>query len=1188
MAETGRRRPGVWAVAGMTGATWPSYFPSPGAASSANTGGVRRHHTISASSRTRPTSKIAISELDDAQADQLWTDDSEDVDQNWASLPTRYHRAFGGQPSRQLGSQTPRAVNSLSAIAGHDGDEEEWEREMRGLRNEEEHGMTVSDQGHQALDSSSSASPLSLILQVSLTSPLRRLVRPVLRVSVDIKALTIPQPLQAYAVSLKALSAQALSRQSPSPTNAEEEYDDDSVRAEEEYFSLPAQQQGGQYPGSPIGRSSPWNTPGTDWRSQVGGNGGSQFANSGIDDVSLALSALEINQQYSGIQQGQSAHPPRFNPSHPPPMHAPGMRSGSGGSSTSSRKLQLVTDLDGRNTPHSQSSVQSASAYVPPIGHGLPQQSQQQQPQPSQRSGEREEQQQQPTHRDRAFTASGTTTWDQKERLLSGRASNPNLHHIYQGQGQPGKVGGNGNGGGIPNVPPIPSQYLSQGQGPRMGVASPTGSTITQTGHSQNVQAGSQGGSLDGFINSPIDVPTLIATKGYNPVEFDARPAFARYFVIKSYTEDDVHKSLKYEIWSSTDPGNKRLDKAFKETASRGPIYLFFSVNASGHFCGMAEMLTPVDYTRSSTVWASDKWKGVFKVRWIFVRDIPNANLRHIRLNNTQERKPVTNSRDTQELLPDAGQEMLRIFHTHPARTSLLQDFAFYELQAMQKAQAAQVQALSQGTSSPTQTPIELCCRRSTSIDLVLGILPNGASYLLVSEDQYKQVFGFRLPRSQPLLSQQFLSLSPIHFVNTKELSVKLHAYVSNKKTKNAIGLSRAAFEYQRIFIRLCRNELSNENDFALNPAPWMQDTQIFSIAFNTWTADTRPLKDRLQDPRVLDIGWTKFNSPSVWSDMMPVSTTHYIVQENRFLQNRNKERLTLKYGDTKTIPKASIGTLLQDLFAPFHNGQRSRSKILLVYDEKKALKILNSLGVQTSESPYEWASGICTLLYCPDSASGSKQGYYQSGDRNPGYNDGYRMNDYKRRSSRSKSPRRDADRKDYSRPRSPPTQSSHPHVYVVDIRQMYQTLMQTTSPEEMLLSRAKSLGVRDVSPIKGEDGAVIYEEVNDKGWCAGTESRLLAQMWQSMAHGPAIDEQRALRLLSQPQMKAEPQADISAMQAGPSSSGEVKDEEDDEEFDPNDMIQPNAQTVTPTKNTGAMTLMEPGAWDVNRMMTTD
>lgn len=53
--------------------------------------------------------------------------------------------------------------------------------------------------------------------------------------------------------------------------------------------------------------------------------------------------------------------------------------------------------------------------------------------------------------------------------------------------------------------------------------------------------------------------------------------------MIKSYTEDDVQKSLKYEIWSSTDPGNKRLDKAFKENAGRGAIYLFFSVNARCH-----------------------------------------------------------------------------------------------------------------------------------------------------------------------------------------------------------------------------------------------------------------------------------------------------------------------------------------------------------------------------------------------------------------------------------------------------------------------------------------------------------------------------------------------------------------------------------------------------------------------------
>ncbi|KAM5532344.1 hypothetical protein V8D89_014023 [Ganoderma adspersum] len=672
-----------------------------------------QHHTISASSRTaRPTSKIALGELDDPQAEQLWNDD-EPVDQDWvggigavgeksslhrqASLPTRYHRAFGGQGARQPGSHTPRTLNSLSAIAGHEGDEEEWEREMRGLQNEEEHpAMSVSDHGHGVADSSASASPLSPHFAHGPSPPPGSAGAGGVRRHQSLNYPTATPGVRRLASGLKRAGTLQVGAkgspvpysgaQSPSPTNADEEYDDEAARAadEESYFALQNQQQAGNYPGSPIGRSSPWNTPGGEWRAQMGGNGGSYNNagnNTGIDDVSRALSALEINQQYGSVQQGQSAHPPRFNPSHPPPVQGPGMRTGNG---NGSRKLQLVTDLNGRDGQV----VQSASAYVPPIGH------------PGQGGQQPNEQQQgQPPHqRDRAFTASGTP-WEQKERLLVGRTSNPSLASLYQ----QGKMEGNGQN--VPSVPSIPAQYLNQGQAPRLGVSGSTGNVANQGGPAQGGSPGqgNQSGGVENFLGSPIDVPTLIATKGYNPVDFDTRPAFARFFVIKSYTEDDVHKSLKYEIWSSTDPGNKRLDKAFKETAGRGPIYLFFSVNASGHFCGMAEMLTPVDYTRSSTVWASDKWKGVFKVRWVFVRDIPNASLRHIRLNNTQERKPVTNSRDTQELLPDAGQEMLRIFHTHPARTSLLQDFAFYELQAMQKVQA---QVLSQGASSPAQTPM--------------------------------------------------------------------------------------------------------------------------------------------------------------------------------------------------------------------------------------------------------------------------------------------------------------------------------------------------------------------------------------------------------------------------------------------------------------------------------------------------
>jgi len=52
--------------------------------------------------------------------------------------PIVFTSAFQTQPSRQPGNLTPRTLNSLSAIAGHDGDEDDWEKEMRGLQNEEE------------------------------------------------------------------------------------------------------------------------------------------------------------------------------------------------------------------------------------------------------------------------------------------------------------------------------------------------------------------------------------------------------------------------------------------------------------------------------------------------------------------------------------------------------------------------------------------------------------------------------------------------------------------------------------------------------------------------------------------------------------------------------------------------------------------------------------------------------------------------------------------------------------------------------------------------------------------------------------------------------------------------------------------------------------------------------------------
>ena len=160
---------------------------------------------------------------------------------------------------------------------------------------------------------------------------------------------------------------------------------------------------------------------------------------------------------------------------------------------------------------------------------------------------------------------------------------------------------------------------------------------------------------------SPI-LEDLQQRNRYNPAELDLDTDSARFFVIKSYSEDDVHRSIKYEIWCSTEHGNKRLDQAFREQSENNwPIYLLFSVNGTGHFCGVAQMLSNVDYSSSASVWAQDKWKGQFKVKWIYVKDVPNNQLRHIRLENN-ENKPVTKSRDTQEVPFEKGKQVSKSF----------------------------------------------------------------------------------------------------------------------------------------------------------------------------------------------------------------------------------------------------------------------------------------------------------------------------------------------------------------------------------------------------------------------------------------------------------------------------------------------------------------------------------------------
>ncbi|XP_052874262.1 YTH domain-containing protein ECT3-like isoform X3 [Gossypium arboreum] len=167
----------------------------------------------------------------------------------------------------------------------------------------------------------------------------------------------------------------------------------------------------------------------------------------------------------------------------------------------------------------------------------------------------------------------------------------------------------------------------------------------------------------------------------YNKEDFPGSYLDAKFFVIKSYSEDDVHKSIKYNVWASTPNGNRKLDAAFceaKEKPDGCPIFLLFSVNTSGQFVGLAEMVGAVDFNKTVEYWQQDKWTGCFPVKWHIVKDVPNTSLRHVTLKNN-ENKPVTNSRDTQEVNFEQGMQILKIFKDHSNKTCILDDFEFYE-----------------------------------------------------------------------------------------------------------------------------------------------------------------------------------------------------------------------------------------------------------------------------------------------------------------------------------------------------------------------------------------------------------------------------------------------------------------------------------------------------------------------------
>jgi hypothetical protein len=154
------------------------------------------------------------------------------------------------------------------------------------------------------------------------------------------------------------------------------------------------------------------------------------------------------------------------------------------------------------------------------------------------------------------------------------------------------------------------------------------------------------------------------------------------FYVVKSFSEEDIHKGIKYGLWTSSTTGNETLETAFDYAKKNcGTVYLFFSANGSGRFVGFAKM-TSSFMKKKFPFWSQDnKWDGFFKVEWLVIKDIPFKIVKPIKfIMKDGIEKSIIFSRDVQEVPVVEARKLFNAFIEYPCTATILEHFEFYDL----------------------------------------------------------------------------------------------------------------------------------------------------------------------------------------------------------------------------------------------------------------------------------------------------------------------------------------------------------------------------------------------------------------------------------------------------------------------------------------------------------------------------
>ncbi|EAR94570.3 hypothetical protein TTHERM_00047100 (macronuclear) [Tetrahymena thermophila SB210] len=157
-------------------------------------------------------------------------------------------------------------------------------------------------------------------------------------------------------------------------------------------------------------------------------------------------------------------------------------------------------------------------------------------------------------------------------------------------------------------------------------------------------------------------------------------PQAARFFQMKAYQWEAIKAGVLYGTWSTSIDQNILLDQAFCEAKGKYPIILFFSINQSKSFQGVAVMKSRVNPQWRQDVWDDNKkFQGLFFIEWIYVQHILSTEFKGI-LNSLNYNKPVINQRNGQQINYEAGIQMLEVFMKQSQSKRIDQDYIWNTL----------------------------------------------------------------------------------------------------------------------------------------------------------------------------------------------------------------------------------------------------------------------------------------------------------------------------------------------------------------------------------------------------------------------------------------------------------------------------------------------------------------------------